>query len=126
MLGYTGLKRHLYPRFGRLLIAAVIVNQRQYNGVYDYQQSKHISASSSNVETNTPSFWDFNRDGAISGNTQGMYDYPTSSHVSINVQGSRMDCYDYETRSHITFHVNGNSVSAYDFETSSHYNYSVN
>ncbi len=108
------------------VVAAVMVNKHQYNGVYDYQQGKHITVSSSNVETNTPIFWDYNRGGAISGNTQGMYDHPTSSHVSINVQGSRVDCYDYETSSHITFNVNGNSVSAYDYETSSHYNYSVN
>lgn len=78
------------------MIAAVLVNKRQYNGVYDYQQSKHIAISSSNVTTSTPSFWDFNRGGAISGNTQDMYDYPTSSHVSINIQGNRVDCYDYE------------------------------
>lgn len=108
------------------MIAATLVNKQQYNGVYDYHQGRHITVSSSNVTTSTPSFWDYNRRGAVSGNTQSMYDYPSSAHVSININGNRVDCYDYEKSSHITFTVNSNSVSAYDYETSSHYNYSVN
>lgn len=108
------------------LIAATLVNKHQYNSVYDYQQGRHINVSSSNVTTSTPSFWDHNRGGAISGSTQSMYDFPSSAHVSINVNGNRVDCFDYESSSHISFTVNNNSVSAYDYETSSHYNYSVN
>ena len=108
------------------MIAATLVNKHQYNGVYDYHQGRHINVSSSNVTSRTPSFWDYNRGGAISGNTHNMYDYPSSSHVSININGNRVDCYDYESSCHITFTVNNNSVSAYDYETSSHYNNNVN
>ena len=108
------------------LVAATLVNKKRYNGVYDYHQSCHIAVSSSYVSGKTPNFYDHNRGAAISGNSQGMYDYATSSHVSIHENGKCVDCYDYESSSHITFTVNDNSVSAYDFETSSHYNYSVN
>lgn len=108
------------------MIAATLVNKQQYYGVYDYHQGRHINVSSSNVTSSTPSFWDYNRGGAILGNTQSMYDYPTSTHVSINVNGNRVDCYDYESSFHISFTVNNNSVSAYDYGMSSHYNYNVN
>lgn len=108
------------------VVAATLVNAKRYNDVYDYQQSRHIAISVSNADSKTPHFYDHNRGAAVSGSNQGMYDYATSSHVSIHVNGKRVDCYDYETSSHITFTVNSNGVSAYDFETSMHYNYSVN
>lgn len=108
------------------VVAATLVNEKRYNGVYDYAQSRHISISVSNAGTRTPHFFDHNRGASVSGNAQGMYDYATASHVSIHLNGKRVDCYDYETSTHITYTVNNNSVSAYDYETSSHYNYNVN
>lgn len=108
------------------VVAATIVNKRQYNGVYDYHQSRHFSVSCSNVTTSTPNFYDYNRGGVVSGNAQGMYDYATSSHVSINMNGNRVDCYDYESSTHVIFTVNGSNVGVYDYATSSHYNYTVN
>lgn len=108
------------------LVAATLVNKRRYNGVYDYFQGKHINVSSTNVETSTPHFYDHNRGASVSGSYQGMYDYATSSHVSIRINDRRIDCYDYESGNHITFTVNGNSISAYDYETNSYYNYSIN
>ena len=59
------------------LIAAAIVNQREYLGVYDFQFGGHLSISASNVQTRTPSFYDHNRGGAISGSLNGMYDFPS-------------------------------------------------
>lgn len=107
------------------VVAATLVNKRAYNGVYDCHQSKHLTISTSNANTSNPEFYDHNRNHSVSGNDKSMYDYATSSHVSINVTGSTVDCYDYETSSSITFNVNGNNVDAYDFETSSNYSYCV-
>ena len=108
------------------LVAATLVNQRQYNSVYAYDLSKHIAVSSSNVTSNSPHFYDHNRGAAISGDKQSLYDYATGSHVSTNINGSSVECYDYESGRHITFIVNGSNVSAYDYETSTHYNFNVN
>ena len=54
------------------LIAAAIVNQREYLGVYDFQIGGHLSISVSNVQTSTSSFYDHNRGGAISGSLIGL------------------------------------------------------
>ena len=108
------------------LVAATLVNRQQYNGVYDFHQSRHISVSTSNADTSTPNFYDHNRGAYVSGNSQSMYDYATSAHVSINMNGNIVDCYDYESSTYISFTVNGTSVGAYDYETGSHYNYNVN
>ena len=108
------------------LIAATIINKRRYINVYDFSESRHISISASSIQSNYLSFFDFNRGGYVSGNKQGMYDFPSSSNVSININGNRVDCYDFETNSHISFTVNGSSINVYDFEFNRFYNYSVN
>lgn len=107
------------------VVAATLVNKRPYNGVFDYFQSKHIAVSVSNAETRNPDFYDYNRKGSVSGDDQNMYDYPSSSHVSIDINGKNVGCYDYESKKHVSFDVSGSNVSAYDYETSSHYSYSV-
>lgn len=107
------------------LVAATLVNLKQYNGVYAYDLSKHIDISSSNVNTNSPHFYDHNRGAAISGDRQSMYDYATGTHVSVSINGNNVDCYDYESGRYINFTVNGSDVSAYDYETSAHYNFNV-
>lgn len=103
------------------LIAASLVNKTQYNNVYDYQQDKTITVSS----TDCNSFYDHNRGGNISGNASSMFDHVTGTHVSINLNGNTVNCFDSESSSHVDFTVKGNNVSAFDFETSFYYNYSI-
>lgn len=108
------------------LIAATIVNKRRYVSVYDFTVSKHISLSVSGVESNYLSFFDYNRGGYVSGNSESLYDYPTSSFVSLNKRGNTISCYDYETGSFVDFTVSGYGISAYDYQLSTFYNYNVN
>lgn len=108
------------------LIAATIVNKRRYVSVYDFTASKHISVSTSGVDSNYLSFFDFNRGGYVSGSSESLYDYPTSSFVSFNKHGNTISCYDYETGSFVDFTVNGYCISAYDYQLSTFYNYNVN
>lgn len=108
------------------LIAATIVNRRRYISVYDFKASKHISVSTSGVESNYLSFFDYNRGGYISGSLGSLYDYPTSSFVSFNKHGNTISCYDYETSSFVNFTVSGNGISAYDYQLLAFYNYNVN
>ena len=103
------------------LIAASLVNKKQYNSVHDYQQGRTITISS----MNSGSFYDHNRGGNISGNDNSMFDHVTGTHVSINLNDNTVNCFDFESNNHINYTVNGSSVSAYDFQTSSHYSYSV-
>ena len=108
------------------LIAAAIVNQREYMSVYDFEKGIHLHISASSVQTIVLSFYDHNRGGAISGSINGMYDFPSSSHVSVMVNDNQVNCYDFESGYHVNYSVNDNNVSAYDFADSCHYNYSVN
>ena len=107
------------------LIAAVLVNKRRYNSVFDYVKSKYVNISSSGINGNYMSFFDYNRGGYVSGNEKKMYDYPTSSYVSLNVHNNIVNCYDYESGTYIMFTVKGNGITAFDYQSSSYLNYSV-
>lgn len=107
------------------LIAATLVNKRMYNRVFDYTASKYVNIGSSNIQSSYLSFFDYNRGGYVSGNPQNLYDYPTSSYVSLRQHGNRLKGYDYETNSYVDFTVHGNAVTVFDYQTSMYYNYSV-
>lgn len=107
------------------LIAATSVNKRSYNAIYDFQKGRHINIGSTGINSNYMSFFDYSRGGYVSGNKNNMYDYLTSSYVSLNIHNNVVSCYDYESSSFIDFTVNGNGVTAYDYQSSQFYQYSV-
>lgn len=107
------------------LIAATLVNKRRCNSVFDYSTSRYVSVSSSNIQSSYLSFFDYNRGGYVSGNPHSLYDYPTSSYVSLQQQGNKFKGFDYETGYYVDFTVRGNGVTVFDYQTSRYYNYSV-
>ena len=107
------------------LIAATLINKRRYNSIFVYFSSKYINVGSSHMQTTYLSFFDYNRGGYVSGNLQSLYDYPTSSYVSIQIQGNKLIGYDYETGFYVNFIVHGNGITVFDYQTSSYYNYGV-
>lgn len=108
------------------LVVAALVNKKRYSYVIDYNQGKQISISSSNVDKRNPSFFDFNRGGAVTGDRNGMYDHVSGSHVSLSIKGKNVGCFDFQTNTHISFTVNRDSVGVFDFETNAYYQYTVN
>ena len=107
------------------LIVASIVNNRRYYSVYDFMHSQYINISSSALLSNYLSFFDYNRGGYISGNASSMYDYPTSSYVSMTKSGNVVSCYDFEVGAYVNYTVNGAHVIAYDYQMSTYYNYRI-
>jgi len=51
--------------------------------------------------------------------------FPTSSYVSLTINGSVVNCFDIETSSYVSFTVNNNNVVAFDSQTAMYYNYCV-
>ena len=107
------------------LVAATIINNQRYNGVYDMSLGSFASISSSGTNDSYLSFFDYNRGGYVSGNKMGLYDFPTSSHVSITINGNNVSCFDFESGNYVSYTVNGGSVAAFDYQTGRNYNYSV-
>jgi hypothetical protein len=107
------------------MVAATIINKRRYNGVHDFSTGEFTSISSISTNDNYLSFFDYKRGGYVSGSKTSLYDYPTSSYVSLNINGVVVNCFDYETSSYVGFTVNNNSIVAFDYQTAKYYNYSV-
>lgn len=107
------------------LVAATIINKQRYNGVYDLNIGTFVCISSSGTNDNYLSFFDYNRGGYVSGSKGGLYDFPTSSHVSITINGNMVSCFDSESSNYVFYTVNGGNVAAFDYQTGKNYNYSV-
>ena len=107
------------------LIAATIVNKHRYNGVRDLCLGTFASIITSSMSDSYLSFFDYSRGGYVSGNKMNLYDYPTSSHVSMIVNGHQINCFDYEIANYVQYTVNGNNVMAYDYQSGKNYQYIV-
>ena len=107
------------------LVVATLVNKKRYSYVFDYRQGRYISISSSNVDKRNPSFFDYNRGGAVTGDRNGMFDHVSGSHVSLSISGKNIGCFDFQTNTHLSFTVNRDSVGVFDFETNEYYQYAV-
>lgn len=107
------------------LVVATIINKHRYNGVYDMSLGTFASISSSGTNDNYLSFFDYNRGGYVSGNKRGLYDFPTSSHVTLTINNNNVSCFDLESGNSVSYTVNGGSVLAFDSQTGKYYNYNV-
>lgn len=92
--------------------------------VYDYAQSKYINISGT-VNFNNINIYDYDRGCHVAGSASSLYDYCSSSHIQLTMNGTQFNGYDYHSGSHFSGSVNGKTVSIYDYETSAYYNYSV-
>lgn len=106
-------------------VAATIINKRRYNGVHDLNNVTFASISPTSINDNYLSFFDYKRGGYVSGSKTSLYDFPTSSYVSLTINGSVVNCFDIETSSYVSFTVNNNNVVAFDSQTAMYYNYCV-
>ena len=109
-------------------IIMALINDNQIRTVYSYELASHISLSGT-VKKNQVKVYDYSRSCHITGNSNdgrkySLYDYGTSGHISITVNGKNASGYDYGKGYHFSCSVNRRSASFYDYETGQYYNYS--
>lgn len=105
-------------------VAGRVISGSGGSHVYDYSQSKHISIGGS-INGNSVGVYDYDRGCHFSGTLPQLYDYGTSAHVSIQVNGTQLTGYDYGSGHHFSGTVNGSSISIYDHGESQHFSYSL-
>ncbi|GAU08884.1 hypothetical protein [Desulfoplanes formicivorans] len=114
----------------RAKVAAAVgaaYKKKSVSSVYDYSTGSHKSISAK-VENGTLSGFDYGSSSHFSGGSNDkldFYDYETSSHVQLKLEGSKFSGYDYHSSNHFSGNINGSFVSIYDYETGQHYNFSV-
>ncbi len=114
----------------RARVAAIVgaaEKKRGISSVYDYSSGRHRNAS---VEIRNGRFngYDFSTSSHFSGGgnrSLDFFDYETSSHVQLKLDGSTFSGYDYHTGRHFSGAVAKGSISLYDYETGRYYNYSA-
>ena len=114
----------------RARVAAAVgaaVKQKRISGVFDYQSGKHRQASA-DVSHGKVTGFDYDSSTHFSGGGSkklDFFDYETSSHVQLKLDGKKFSGFDYYTSSHFSGTISGNSISLYDYETGQYYNYGV-
>ena len=114
----------------RARVAAIVgaaSKGKNISSVYDYSSGGHRNTSVS-INGGQISGFDYTTSSHFSGGGSGnldFYDYETSKHVQLKMNGNNFDGYDYHSGRHFSGTVNSGSVSLYDYETAQHHNYSV-
>lgn len=91
--------------------------------VYDYTQSKYFNYYLNDADDNHFSIYDYDRGNYIQGPLSSLFDYYTSTYMSLSLNGNSFEGYDYQTNSFITGSVNDKTISIYDYQTSSYHYY---
>ena len=91
--------------------------------IYDYDQSRYLSFYVNNSSDNNFSMYDYERGNYIQGSLNALFDYVTSTFMSLNINGNNFEGYDYESNSFITGNVSDNTIYIFDYQTSSYYYY---
>lgn len=109
------------------VIVGAVSKGKSISSIYDYSSGGHRNISVS-IKGGKVSGYDYTTSSHFSGGGSGnlnFFDYETSKHVQLKINGNNFDGYDYHSGNHFSGTVNSGSVSLYDYETAQHYNYSV-
>jgi hypothetical protein len=111
----------------RSVIAAVayaVISGKSVSSIYSHSEGswRTVEARCSNGNI---SAYDFSRSSHFDGNLPNLYDYADSSHVEMNINGTKANGYHYGSSSFYEVSVNGNSVEFYDYESGGWASYSV-
>lgn len=109
-------------------IIMAITNGDQIKNVYSYELATHIFLSGI-VKNTLVSIYDYSRCCHITGRKRddkqySLYDYGTSSYISLIVNGKNITGYDYGSGYYFSCSVNDGSASLYDYKTGQYYYYS--
>lgn len=107
------------------LYASFIRPSKTYNNVYDYQQGQYHFYMVTRKDEKSIMVFDYSRRSYMGGNLPNIYDYKSSSFISIQQMKPDISCFDYERGSYIRGQMTASIVTLFDYETGSYYKYLI-
>ena len=107
------------------IIAASVSNKRNYSYVYDYLESRYNPIQVNYSNNGYISAFDYSRGGYVSGTIPSLFDYVSSSYISLNVEHDQITVFDYQTSSYCFIRVSGVNVSVYDYKEGRWFYYTI-
>lgn len=97
--------------------------------LYDFSTSQFTHFSGS-VGVSSVNIYDHSRRGHLTssggaGRKISLYDHTSSSHIDLQIEGTKFKGYDFGSSSHYDGSVTGNNITMYDFGTGQFYQYSL-
>lgn len=91
--------------------------------IYDHSASRYFNFHLNENSDMNISVYDYQKGNYIQGPLNSLYDYFSSSYMSLEIKGNTFQGYDYETSSFIAGNVDNLMICIYDYQTSSYYYY---
>lgn len=91
--------------------------------IYDYDQGKYLSYYINDDNDNNISLFDYDRGNYIQGPLNAIFDYITSTYMSLSIDGTSFQGYDYQSNSYIVGNINDKTIYLYDYQTASYHYY---
>lgn len=112
----------------RAAVAAIALchaTKRKVSSIYDYSRSSHVNIDA-NVTGTQVNGYDYQNGCHIDGTIPSLYHYGVSSYIDFQPSSpGHYEGYDYNTSSHFEVTVNGSDVEVYDYGESSFFSYSA-
>lgn len=94
------------------------------HSVYDFNRGRFCLYTSSGDAGNLQVL-DHQRNSMLTGSLTGIFDFRTSSYMSINMNGSSFTGFDYGSSSFFSGTISGNVIMIYDGQASSYNTYTL-
>ena len=96
-----------------------------HSSIYDYSQGAYVSCSYSNNGGNV-SIFDCGRNCFLTGRYPSFYDYGVSQYVSLTrVNDNLYNVFDYHTSSSVSVTCRGAQISVFDYEKGQYFSYQL-
>lgn len=108
------------------VVAAIytLVTQKCVNSVYDSNNGEYFLFSCQ-CSFGRISIYDYKRNNYMQGDVNQLFDYSTSSYISVQINGDSFSGYDYEKGNYFNGSINGNNIILYDYEYFCYFNYYI-
>ena len=94
-----------------------------HSSIYDYSQGTHVSCSYTNNGGNV-SIFDYRRRCFLTGRYPSFYDYGVSQYISLTrVNDNLYNVFDYHTSSYMSVTCHGEQMSVFDYEKGQYFSY---
>lgn len=115
------MKAHVRAAVAAIALAHAL--GRNVSSVYDYEAGGHKRINAT-ISGNSVNAYDYDSGCHITGGLPSLFHYGEGAHLQLNPTGSgTYSGFDYDTSSHFSININGNQAQIFDYGEGSYFNY---
>jgi hypothetical protein len=113
-----------YTRSNIAAAAFAMVSGRSVNSVFSHDVARHRKVQAT-FRGGRLDAYDYDRGAYFQGDNGNLYDFGDSCHISMQINGVKVEGYHYGEGSYYEAKVSGTSVTIYDYATARWHDFSI-